>query len=254
MGIPTPPKRTPFPDIDQVHLDFKLEDYVRSMGIQQAFNMYQYKGMQVQQSACPQAFFRLHPLLDCLLDVSPTGQLKYRCLKQSLEGIAQIFGWEVLSPHWDLDPAHLCGRCADSIGTLMNHWRRATASPTSWSKFCEKLDKSQAQCLERLYKKTGAKKRALKANLSEVTMDSNGYPQMLATPSEEGPMESDESGHDEDDAESKQGSLEVEGSWEASALECSPPPVAKVAWRTAAGKIPKKAICKPRSNNEEANH
>ena len=143
-------------------------------------------------------------------------------LETIIGGIAQIFGWEVLSPHWDLDPAHLCGRCADSIGTLLNHWRRATASPTSWSKFCEKLDKSQAQCLERLYKKTGAKKRALKANLSEITMDSKGYPKMLATPSEEGPMESDESGHDEDDVESKQGYLEVEGSWEASALQCSP--------------------------------
>ena len=91
-GNSNPPKRTPFPDIDQAHLDSKLEDYVRSMGIQQAFNMHQYKGMQVQQSACPQAIFRLHPLLDCLLDVSPTGQLKYRCLKQSLEGIAQKFG------------------------------------------------------------------------------------------------------------------------------------------------------------------
>ena len=34
-GNSTPPKRTPFPDIDQVHLDFKLEDYVRT-GLQHA--------------------------------------------------------------------------------------------------------------------------------------------------------------------------------------------------------------------------
>lgn len=109
---------------------------------EQAFNMYQYKGMQVQQSACPQAFFRLHPLLDCLL-------VSYRPAQVSmLETIIGGYCSEV----W------MCGRCADSIGTLMNHWRRATASPTSWSKFCEKLDKSQAQCLERLYKKTGAKR------------------------------------------------------------------------------------------------
>ena len=232
-GNSAPQKRESFPDIDQHLLDCKLDDYIRTMGIAKAFDLENYKHLEVQQAQSPQAMFKLHLLLDSLLSVSPTCQIKFRNLKQSLEVAAKNWGWELLQNHWGLkDQSQLTGRAADSMGVLMNHWRRVTGTEEAWVKFCEKLNKAQAQCMERLYKKTECKKgRSLKKEVSDVSLDSQGFPQILAA---EVADDVEESGEEVGGGETSEDECGKE------ALAAKPPPVLKKHWYEAAGKSKKK--------------
>lgn len=169
------------------------------MGIQAAFQLYQYQNLQVQQAENPRALCKLAPLLKALLQASPCGKVKYRPLKQSLQVQLQVFGPELLSYHWrNENKSHLAGIAADAVGVVLNHWRRVGASTASWAKFLSKLDESQASEMESLKQLMVAKedkklakeerqvaKRQLKAHASEasgVSLTSAGFPRMLESP------------------------------------------------------------------------
>lgn len=183
-GNPNPPKRQSFPETDQGKLDSKLDAYIRKVGIKESFNLYDYQNLQAQQAESSKSLFLLSELLSCLIEVSPTAQIKYKYLKMSLGTMMNRFGTELLAQHWDRERSLLAGACADCIGVILKHWRRATSSKESWQRLCDRLDESQVSVLTRLYKKTGGvqeeKKRTLQNNLSDVTMDSKGFPAMLA--------------------------------------------------------------------------
>ena len=133
------------------------------------------------------------------------------------------FGSDILSAHFECEKEMLAGRGADSLTVLLKHWRRVTSSDTSFQKFQQKLDESQASIMAGLMKRMAgseeakksvyAKKRFLKKEESEVTMASDGWPAMLATPAD-----SDSAGSA---AESAAESSAVGSSW--ADLQKSPP-------------------------------
>lgn len=232
-GNKEPKKRQPFPDVGQEPLDNALHTYTRSMGLREAFNMYQYKHLQPQQAESPQSIAQLAKLLDKLLTVSGKAQIKYKALKQSFTFLLQTWGTQLLKAHWDIEENLLAGRAADSIGVLLKHWRRCCSSEAAWNKLVSKLDEADSMALERLRKKsTGgspAKKRKLEQHISEVSMDSQGFPNMtaLSNASEEFEEEAEEEEGEVDEAESL-GNVTQE----------SPPPCLKADWKAQAMKKP----------------
>ena len=230
-GNTNPPKREPFPDVDHATLEDGLDGYIRLIGVKEAFNLYEYRNLQSQQAEEPKALFRLHRLISCLLTVSPTGQIKYKALRQGLTSAVKRFGKELLADHWAGEHHLLAGSAADALGVLLKHWRRVTKSTSSWQKFGTRLESSQFKTLERLYKmmEGKAKVRKLKKEFSDVTVDEEGWPAMLGMVDDE---ETEEEACEESDAESS----EVAGSAEESALAASPPPVLKKHWKELAGK------------------
>ena len=189
-GNRNPVVRTAFPDVSQELLDDKLDEYVRSIGVKAAFNLYNYQHMQAQQAEHVKSLYKLRPLLEHLLKVSRTGQIKYRFLKQSCLTLQQTFGSEVLQTHSEIKDASLApGLVADCLTVLLNHWRRVTSSEKNFRKFAQKLDEGQAQMMWKLYKPEMAepstssgtpKRRELRPNVSEVSLDSTGLPSVHA--------------------------------------------------------------------------
>ena len=243
-GNSNPTKRKSFPEVDQTLLEDKLDSYVRQMGKEQAFNMLEYTHLQPQQAEVPRAMAKLAKLLESLLQASPPAQIKYCALKMGLASMMNKFGSDILSAHFECEKEMLAGRGADSLTVLLKHWRRVTSSDTSFQKFQQKLDESQASIMAGLLKRMAgseeakksvyAKKRFLKKEESEVTMASDGWPAMLATPAD-----SDSAGSA---AESAAESSAVGSSW--ADLQKSPPPVLKSNWKAAAGKHVKKPASK----------
>ena len=240
-GNPQPKRRKSFPEVDQNALDDALDSHIRQVGVKEALNLMDYRHLQPQQAEIPRAIFKLHPLIKALVQVSPSAEIKYRNLKHSLTVAVHKFGAELLNQYWEVEASLLPGRAADSILVLLKHWRRVTASPTSWERFGAKLDTAQLQVLTGLYKKTGktifcvaSGTRKLKKEVSDVTIGSDGWPAMLATSS----TSETEAGSDDEAPEGPEAS-------EASAapsnsLLGSPPPVTKAKWREKAGKPVKK--------------
>ena len=220
-------KRNAFPDVSQDKLDEEVDCYIRSMGVAASFDLLEYKNLQGQQAEQPKALFKLQKLVEAVLKVSPSAQIQYGQLRQSLQIACKKFGMELLSAHWQVENAHLPGKAADALGVMLKHWRRVAASQTAWDKFGRKLEESHFKQLQRLYKmmqhggQTGKAKRELTAHISDVTVDSTGMPAMLKASSEEG--------------EETISDFDSKGS-----LMDSPPPVAKGLWREMAGKPLKK--------------
>ena len=230
-----PKKRQGFPDVSQDDLEEAIDNHIRVIGVKEGMNLLEYINLQPQQAENAKAIFKLHPLIKALLVVSPTAEIKYKNLKQALTVAMQKFGHELLSKHWKVEAGMLAGRAADSVLVLLKHWRRVTNSPTSWERFGSKLDNSQFQTLTSLYKQTRCKDaepkkaKVLKKEVSDVTMCSDGFPAMLETTSEEEEEEEDES-------EAGSSVAETKAALAKSAMETSPPPVAKKDWRVKAGK------------------
>ena len=102
-GNSKPQVRQGFPDVDQELLEEKLDSYVRLLGKEQAFNMHQYKHLQPQQAVVAKDMHKLAKLLEALLAASPTGQIKYACLKQALGCLMKKFGPDLLAAHFDCE-------------------------------------------------------------------------------------------------------------------------------------------------------
>ena len=189
-GNSQPAKRVPFPELSQQKLDDKLYAYTRDMGIKEALNLHEYLRLEPQQAESPRSLCKLSKLLKALLEVSPSAKVKYKYLKQSMVYLQQTWGYELLSAHWTCEKGLLAGRAADALLVVLNHWRRCTASSTAWQRFCSKLDESQCQLMEQVKKKMVLEKpkRKLLPHVSDVSMDSKGFPAMTA----QGPEEEDE--------------------------------------------------------------
>ena len=252
-GNSQPAKRVPFPELSQQKLDDKLYAYTRDMGIKEALKLHEYVRLEPQQAESPRSLCKLSKLLKALLEVPPSAKVKYKYLKQSMVYLQQTWGYELLSAHWTCEKGLLAGRAADALLVVLSHWRRCTASSTAWQRFCSKLDESQCQLMEQVKKKMVLEKpkRKLLPHVSDVSMDSKGFPAMTA----QGPEEEDEVepvGSEETEEEYDETEEEDEDEKEAKkakkndleAMESSPPPVVKKDWRAAAGCSLKKPASK----------
>eukprot|EP00435_Cladocopium_sp_Y103_P000998 s6411_g1.t1 len=113
-----PPRRKSFPEVDQTLLEDKLDNYVRQMGKEQAFNLMEYTNLQPQQAEVPRAMAKLANLLEALLKVSPSAQVKYSALKMGLATTMHKWGQDMPSQHFQCDKDLLPGRVADSLCVL----------------------------------------------------------------------------------------------------------------------------------------
>ena len=174
-----------------------MDNYVRQTGKEQAFNMLDYAHLQPQQAEVPTAMAKLAKLLGCLLQVSPSAEIKYSALKLAFSNIMNKFGSDILAAHFDCEKSMLAGRGADALTVLLKHWRRVASSDKRFQKFQQKLDESQASIMAhgRPGEKDGrafrenqesgtCEERFLKKEDSEATMASDGFPAMLATQSD----------------------------------------------------------------------
>lgn len=160
--------------------------------------------------------------------------MKYSYLKQSFIVLMQTWGAELFSNHLKGEKGLLAGRAADCVGVILSHWRRVTASDKAWGKFMSRLDDSQAKLMEVLRKKATSP-GTLKVHKSDVTVDSLGFPMMVATSPK--CHDGDESGYEElvdggEDEEEECTSLAK------AALEGSLTPVLKKIWMAGAMKRP----------------
>ena len=151
--------------------------------------------------------------------MNSSAKVKYKYLRQSFTLLAQTWGPELLAAHWEAE---------DAVGVLLRHWRRCASSDVAWGRLVSKCDEVSTQALKVLRKKTSwdgkdKGKRVLKDNISEVSMDSQGYPSMTAM----APALSDEEDEDESEEES---SCDMKG------LDESPPPCLKRDWKAMAMK------------------
>ena len=165
-----------------------LDDYVRSMGMQQAFNLHSYKNLTQSQAEDPRSMYKVHRLLRALLQCNKDGQVKYKFLEEAMVNVQQTFGDEVLSAHFEsTDQRTRAGSVADCLTVLLNHWRRVAPSTIAFSRFCKKLDNAQSQVMQNTRDQpvgepssssTPDKKRVLKEvpalDISEVSVDSHG--------------------------------------------------------------------------------
>ena len=204
------------------------------MGIKQAFNLHQYKNLQKEQAESPQSMADLSKLLDTLLGVSSCGKIKYKALQQSFVYLLHEWGASLLKAHWEVNENLLAGRAADAVGVLLKHWRKVASKEEAWEKATSKLDEADTHALARLRKKTTfqeerAAKRKLEQKVSEVSMDSMGFPTMTSKEmaSEE---DSEEEEEEEDSVDQRMESEKLTG------LEVSPPPCLKKEWREQAMK------------------
>ena len=237
-GNSAPNKRMPFPTVSQEALDKALMSYTRAMGIKQAFNLYQYKNLQKEQAESPQSMAALAKLVDHLLVVSSCAKIKYKALQQSFVFLMHEWGASLLKAHWDIDEKLLAGRAADAVGVLLKHWRKVASSEAAWQKATSKLDEADTQTLWRLRKKTtfeeekGGARRKLEVKVSEVSMDSKGFPRMTKKE-----LTSEEASEEEEEEEEEEGSEQKVES-ELPGLDGGPPPCQKKDWREQAMKRP----------------
>ena len=239
-GNSNPNKRHAFPDSDQNALDESLDLYVRTVGQTESFNLYSYKTLQAQMAESPQSFYKLHGLLDALIGVERSGCIKYKYLKSALSTLQRRFGTDMFN-RWEAKcKEDLPGQFADCLLVLLKHWRRSTKSMSAWSKMTKSLDDGQTQVLMKVLKKMEAKsspkKRKLQVHVSEVTVDSEGFPALLE---EEATLSEDE--------KSVSLSLDSEGFPKLDKLDfqapaASPPPVQKKDWRNKAAVYKRPAL------------
>lgn len=239
-GNSNPTKRHAFPDSDQNALDESLDLYVRTVGQTESFNLYSYKTLQAQMAESPQSFYKLHGLLDALIGVERSGCIKYKYLKSALSTLQRRFGTDMFN-RWEAKcKEDLPGQFADCLLVLLKHWRRSTKSMSAWSKMTKSLDDGQTQVLMKVLKKMEAKsspkKRKLQVHVSEVTVDSEGFPALLE---EEATLSEDE--------KSVSLSLDSEGFPKLDKLDfqapaASPPLVQKKDWRNKAAVYKRPAL------------
>ena len=242
-GNSNPNKRHAFPDIDQNALDDSLDLYVRTLGQREAFNLYAYKTLQAQMAESPQSFYKLHGLLDALIQVEKSGCIKYKYLKSTLSTLQKRFGADMFH-RWEAKcKEDLPGQVADCLLVLLKHWRRSTKSMSAWSKMTKGLDDGQAEVIMKVFKKMEAKcspkKRKLQVHVSDVTVDSEGFPALLDE--EEATLSEDE--------RSCSLSLDANGfpkldKLDLQAAAASPPPVQKKDWRSKAAAYKRPALKK----------
>ena len=191
-----------------------------------------------EQAESPQSIAALAKLVDNLLVVSSCAKIKYKALQQSFVYLMHEWGASLLKTHWDMDEKLLAGRAADAVGVLLKHWRKVASSEAAWQKATSKLDEADTQALWRLRKKTtfqqerGAVKRKLELKVSDVSMDSMGFPSMTGKEMASSSEEDSEEGQEEGSEEQRMESEKLPG------LDDSPPPCLKKDWREQAMKRP----------------
>lgn len=176
-----------------------------------------------------------------ILQDNHSPEIKYGASKAALKHLKHTFGQGVLE-HFDTDDALQAGMAATQVGVILAHVRRIIKSKGKLEAAIEILSEELkhdfralfAMCNGSTSSSSSSKPRVLKASLSEVSVDSIGFPKVPTSPASvkldtlgfpltpspakallhSSPMAPHKCfGHPDDDA-----------------LACSPPPVDKKTW------------------------
>ena len=240
-GNKNPLPRKPCPDVDDSQLQEQFEKHVRKSGVKDAFNLHTYHNLDTPNGTCSRSMAKLLDLIWVLAKISPTGEIKWKNLKSGVKHCVDLFGAELLKEV--KTETHLkAGNVADALITLLYHLRRTMRTDDEFDKVMSALDDTTALDFKKLRSfmdittvtspmaaSSSMSSRTLEAKETDVTVDSDGYPDPFCSIS--------------DDETIALGSPHRKGSLAKEALLCSPPPVAKAAWR-------EKALKKPASHIE----
>ena len=201
--------------------------------------------MEPQQAESEKSLRKLHKLLEACVATSPEAKIKYKHLKGALQTLQQRFGQELLSAHFDMpDKTLLPGKVADCMGVLLKHWRRCTSSEANWSKLTKQLEDSEVVVVMRVYKQTSGKQgtgRVLGPKVSDVTVDSEGFPALLTSALHKGSSSDQEQGSEASSLSMDSSGFPKLDELDARATAQSPPPPLKKDWRKGAGLLKRPA-------------
>ena len=169
-------------------------------------------------------------LLEALLEISPTAEIKFSSLRNALIHLQRTFGKELVSHCNEPDLSERPGRVADPLVIMLNHTRRIVLSKYA--------DKKWGQATTALSVKQIVQLRKLRRNLmlssiqegvdmdsedeEDVGLDDDGWPVSQDLELDGEAIEVEAALMDEDGFPLSQ------------ATSCSPPPVAKKLWHTKA--------------------
>lgn len=196
---------------------------------------------------------------------SRTAEIKYGALRSALKHLKHTFGSSLLA-HFETDDAFKAGQCATQLGVLLAHFRRISKSAEKFKAAVEPLSQEHRDELMKLFTfstsvasvSSPKPKRSLRAVLSDVSVDSAGFPNITSSPG----VKVDEFGFPMTPSPLKTAKVPHVKSpspkhpdADEDALACSPPPVDKKVWhalkRPAAAPevaLKPKAVDKPKAH------
>lgn len=191
-----PPKRECIPDYDKEGLKKAMKEYVRSRGCEKAFQLGPYEKLSRNKACNGAGIVQLATLLGVILDHCPHAEMHISYAKDLLLWLQSDF----TSLSGSMSPGLWASWMTERLLTILCHLRRIHSSAIRLSECCSRLTQDQKAILQELLskiKKPGAgrqnasppgpsksapispKKRRLREQLSEVTVDSDGFPMLL---------------------------------------------------------------------------
>jgi hypothetical protein len=184
-----------------------------------------------------------------LAEDNKRAEIKYSSLKAAFKYLQRTFGDKLLM-HFKTDPHLQAGQAAAQVGVLMNHFRRITKNRNRFNSCMESLTKKQQEEFLNLYafytadnvkgQNEKSTPRKLKLCLSNVSVDSTGFPKIPSSACS--PDRSQSVALDVDGFPLTPPTVKGKPSKaDQEALDCSPPPVSKVVWHGSTLKRPASA-------------
>ena len=175
---------------DAAKLEQALVEYVRNTGVTIAFNFGRYDSILKTAAACGSGLAHNYRFLDSFLTAVPCGEISLTDLKNVLLHVTSKFDGMNSS---GLSDASWIMLVSKRILTMLSHLRRIKQNSVKLTQAQQRCDMHQARTIENLLGKLhlldhpgGA--RGLKRSSSECSVDSDGFPTMLAAPSPSPPQ------------------------------------------------------------------
>lgn len=199
-GNERPLPRKPAPPCDEQELEEGLSAYVRTVGFAVAFNFGVYAGIPIGHAIRARGLLFLYALISKLLEVQNDGIINMKPLTTALSNIFARFAELVPST---ISTVKYAQETADRIFTVLAHLRRLFHSPVRWRQASRGLSEAEVDKLTELVKPMGTRpgssqasaspigspKKQLSRKASEISVDSDGFPSMLQSPTCSAPMQ-----------------------------------------------------------------
>ena len=143
-------RREKVPEVDLSHLTDSLLDHVRHLGVESAFHLGNYLGLERQQAVVGPDLVDALPILRALYKVQPTLAFKYSDLVEALKGVLRQFPRIRDFFEMRLRPT-LQKKLADALLVLCNHSRRIGRDKAKYHEAGRKLTDFQLEKLEEIW-------------------------------------------------------------------------------------------------------
>ena len=145
-----------------------------------------YNALSKSMAVDPKGLMHCYFLLDELIKISPTGEIHSQPMRQAL--------LKVLQEHPEVNDTKYNGQVwmnikSERLNVILSHCRRLKVQ-SSWGSCAAKLTGAEYQLLQKLIQGMSGKvvldeppkKRVLKKEESDISIDENGFPNILKTP------------------------------------------------------------------------